>query len=70
MQVIIKNDIKRIAIVKTAPILGGCYKVIRNIKETNKTYSTGFGGMEIFSAESAGLSLSSAYAIYNGLLNK
>ena len=57
MQVIIKDNIKRIAIVKTAHILGGCYKVIRNIKETNKTYSKD------------GLSLSSAYAIYNGLLN-
>ena len=58
MQVIIKDDIKRIAILKTTPILGGSYKVIRNIKETNKTYSK------------YGLSLSSAYAIYNGLLNK
>ena len=58
MQVIIKDDIKRIAILKTKPILGGCYKVIRNIKETNKTYSKD------------GLTLSSAYSIYNGLLNK
>ena len=58
MQVIIKDDIKRIAILRTAPILGGSYKVIRNIKETNKTYSKD------------GLSLSSAYSIYNGLLKQ
>ncbi len=57
MQVIIKDNIKRIAILKGAPILGGSYKVIRNDKETNETYSK------------EGLSLSSAYAIYNGLLN-
>ncbi len=57
MQVIIKDNIKRIAIVKGTPILGGSYKVIRNDKKTNKTYSKD------------GLTLSSAYAIYNGLLN-
>ena len=57
MQVIIKDNIKRIAILKGTPILGGSYKVIRNDKKTNKTYSKD------------GLSLSSAYAIYNGLLN-
>ena len=57
MQVIMKDNIKRIAILKGAPILGGSYKVIRNDKETNKTYSK------------EGLTLSSAYAIYNGLLN-
>ncbi len=56
MQVIIKDNTKRIAILKGTPILGGSYKVIRNDKETNKTYSKD------------GLSLSSAYAIYNGLL--
>ena len=56
MQVIIKDNIKRIAILKGTPILGGSYKVIRNDKKTNKTYSKD------------GLSLSSAYAIYNGLL--
>jgi hypothetical protein len=58
MQVIIKDNIKRIAILKGTPILGGSYKVIRNDKKTNKTYSKD------------GLTLSSAYAIYNGLLNK
>ncbi len=57
MQVIIKDNIKRIAIVKGTPILGGFYKVIRNDKKTNKTYSKD------------GLTLSSACAIYNGLLN-
>ena len=57
MQVIIKDNTKRIAILKGTPILGGSYKVIRNDKETNKTYSK------------EGLTLSSAYAIYNGLLN-
>jgi len=56
MQVIIKDNIKRIAIIKDKAILGGSYKVIRNDKETNKTYSKD------------GLNLSSAYAIYNGLL--
>ncbi|MCP4485691.1 MAG: hypothetical protein GY823_14245 [Flavobacteriaceae bacterium] len=56
MQVIIKNNTKRIAILKDKSILAGSYKVIRNDKETNKTYSKD------------GLSLSSAYAIYNGLL--
>ena len=57
MKVIIKDNIKRIAILKETPILGGSYKVIRNDKRTNKTYSKD------------GLNLSSAYAIYNGLLN-
>ncbi len=56
MQVIIKDNTKRIAILKESHILGGSYKVIRNDKETNKTYSK------------EGLTLSSAYAIYNGLL--
>ncbi len=53
MQVIIKNNTKRIAILKDKSILAGSYQVIRNDKETNKTYSKD------------GLSLSSAYAIYN-----
>ncbi len=56
MEVIIKDNAKRIAILKGAPILGGYYKVIRNDKKKNKTYSKD------------GLTLSSAYAIYNGLL--
>ncbi len=56
MQVKIKDNTKRIAILKGSNILGGSYKVIRNDKKKNKTYSKD------------GLSLSSAYAIYNGLL--
>jgi len=58
MKVIIKDNTKRIAILKDTPVLGGSYKVIRNIKEGDKTYSKD------------GLTLSSAYAIYNGLLKK
>ena len=57
MKVIIKDNTKRVAILKGPSILGGSYKVIRNDKNTNKTYSKD------------GLTLSSAYAIYNGLLN-
>ena len=58
MEVIIKDNIKRIAILKGTPILGGSYKVIRNDKKTNKTYSKD------------GLTLSGAHAIYNGLFKQ